>query len=131
VVGCGPVARHLQRGAREPRRRCACRAVPECIVITNGARQALHLALRLLSERGVRRVAVEDPGWVLQRLAAADAGLEAIPVLVDELGMRAHELADLGVQAAILTPAHSFRPASRLRRRAAPHCWIGRGRPTR
>lgn len=64
--------------------------------------------LRLLSELGARRVAVEDPGWVVQRLATMDAGMEAVPVAVDELGMRVQELGDLDVQVAVLTPAHQF-----------------------
>lgn len=74
--------------ARRLARTRACHAAPECIVITNGSRQAHHLVLRLLAGLGGRRVAVEDPGWVVQRLSAADAGMEAVPVAVDELGMR-------------------------------------------
>jgi GntR family transcriptional regulator/MocR family aminotransferase len=94
--------------ARRVARTRACHAAPECIVVTNGSRQAHHLVLRLLAERGGRRVAVEDPGWVMQRLATADAGMEAVPVAIDELGMRVQRLRDLDVQAAILTPAHQF-----------------------
>jgi GntR family transcriptional regulator/MocR family aminotransferase len=94
--------------ARRVARTRACRAAADCIVITNGSRQAHHLALRLLAERGARRVAVEDPGWVMQRLATEDAGMEPVPVAVVELGMRVAELGDLGVQAAVLTPAHQF-----------------------
>ena len=94
--------------ARRAARTRACQAAADCIVITNGSRQAHHLALRLLAERGARRVAVEDPGWVMQRLATADAGMEAVPVAVDELGMRVQELGDLDVQAVVVTPAHQF-----------------------
>lgn len=94
--------------ARRVARTRACRAAADCIVITNGARQAHQLVLRLLSDLGARGVAVEDPGWAVQRLATADAGMEAVPVAVDELGMRVQELGDLNVQAAILTPAHQF-----------------------
>ncbi|MEA2190560.1 MAG: GntR family transcriptional regulator / MocR family aminotransferase [Solirubrobacteraceae bacterium] len=94
--------------ARRIARTRACQAAPECIVVTNGSRQAHHLVLRLLAERGARRVAVEDPGWVMQRLSTADAGMEAVPVAIDELGMRVQDLAALDVQAAIVTPAHQF-----------------------
>lgn len=94
--------------ARRAARTRACHAAPECIVITNGSRQAHQLVLRLLAELGGRRVAVEDPGWVMQRLSTADAGMEAVPVAIDDLGMRVQELGDLDVQAAILTPAHQF-----------------------
>jgi GntR family transcriptional regulator/MocR family aminotransferase len=111
--------------ARRVARTRACRAAADCIVITNGSRQAHHLVLRLLSELGARRVAVEDPGWVMQRLATADAGMEPVPVAVDELGMRVQELGDLGVQAAILTPAHQFPSGVTLapERRAALLDW--------
>jgi GntR family transcriptional regulator/MocR family aminotransferase len=61
----------------------------------------------------------------MQRLATADAGMEAVPVAVDELGMRVDELGDLGVQAAILTPAHQFPTGVTLApaRRAAVLDW--------
>ena len=94
--------------ARRVARTRACHTAPECLVITNGSRQAHHLVLRLLAQLGGRRVAVEDPGWVMQRLATADAGMQAVPVAIDELGMRVQELGDLDVQAAVLTPAHQF-----------------------
>jgi GntR family transcriptional regulator/MocR family aminotransferase len=111
--------------ARRLARTRACHATPECIVITNGARQALHLTMRLLSELGATRVAVEDPGWVVQRQAAADARMVAVPVAVDGLGMRTHELTERGVQAAVLTPAHQFPTGVTLAppRRAALRTW--------
>jgi GntR family transcriptional regulator/MocR family aminotransferase len=88
---------------RAARQSCARR-----VVVTNGSRQAHHLVLQLLSNLGARRVAVEDPGWVIQRLAVADAGMEPVPVPVDEHGMQVERLAELDVQAAVVTPAHQF-----------------------
>jgi len=34
-------------------------------------------------ERGLERVAIEDPGWARHRLIAEGAGLEPVPVGVD------------------------------------------------
>jgi GntR family transcriptional regulator/MocR family aminotransferase len=45
---------------------------------------------------------------VIQRFAVADAGMEPVPVAIDEHGMQVERLAELDVQAAILTPAHQF-----------------------
>ena len=77
-------------------------ATPDRVLVTGGTRQALALVWRALAETGVRRVAVEDPCWAPQRSTVLDAGLEAVPVPVDER-----------------RPARGpARPAARRRRRA-------------
>jgi GntR family transcriptional regulator/MocR family aminotransferase len=81
-------------------------ADPERVVIVHGYAQGLALSCRALAAAGVRRVAVEDPSWPGQGEIAARAGLRAIPVPVDDDGIRVDELARTDAQAVILTPAH-------------------------
>jgi GntR family transcriptional regulator/MocR family aminotransferase len=101
---------------------------PARLLITTGSRQAHQLAFRLLRARGARRIAVEDPGWYVQRLAAEDAELEAVPVPVDADGLQVEVLVGLDVDAAVLTPAHQFPLGVALTpaRRAALLAWADR-----
>ncbi|MDR9370617.1 PLP-dependent aminotransferase family protein, partial [Conexibacter sp. JD483] len=59
------------------------RTAPELIVVTGGLRQGLDLLWSSLATVGVRRVAVERPGWRGWVQTAAAAGLETIPLAVD------------------------------------------------
>jgi GntR family transcriptional regulator/MocR family aminotransferase len=79
---------------------------PERLVICTGFAQGLNLILRALARQGVRRVAVEDPGDFDQPAIAARAGLQAVPVRVDEAGMDVASLAASDARAVVLTPAH-------------------------
>ena len=74
------------------------------IVITNGFWQGLGVVCRALAERGARRIAMEDPGFVFHRHVVARAGLEAVPVPVDDRGLRTDLLGD--EDAVLVTPAH-------------------------
>ena len=100
-------------------------ADPARIVVTSGVTQALGLVWRALREHGVRRVAVEDPGWRVQRLSVEDAGLEAAPVPVDAHGLDVDALHASGAQAVAVTPAHQFPTGVVLapERRAALAAW--------
>ncbi len=63
-------------------------ADPGRIVVCTGFSQGLVLALKALAERGVTRVGFEDPGYdETGRIAAAAAGVEVVPVPVDEHGV--------------------------------------------
>ena len=53
-------------------------------------------------------MAVEDPCFVFHRNLIKAAGLEAVPVPVDEQGMQTSRLAGLDVGAVLLSPAHSY-----------------------
>jgi GntR family transcriptional regulator / MocR family aminotransferase len=86
----------------------AAAAVPEQVVVTAGLAQGLALVMATLKERGVSRVAVEDPSWPHHARAVRLGGLEAVPVAVDEDGLAVAELDGLGVGAVITTPAHQF-----------------------
>jgi GntR family transcriptional regulator/MocR family aminotransferase len=78
----------------------------ECIAVTCGYSQGLGIVCSVLAERGARRVAVEDPSFPEQRMVVRRAGLEPVPIEVDELGLRVDLLADADVDAVVLTPAH-------------------------
>jgi GntR family transcriptional regulator / MocR family aminotransferase len=91
------------------RRVRAAAADAERLVVCTGYAQGLSLALRALADRGVRRVAFEDPGpKTSTRAAAALAGVEAIPVRVDACGLDVEALAATGATAVIVTPAHQW-----------------------
>ena len=81
-------------------------ADPERLVICSGFAQGLNLILRVLARQGVRRVAVEDPGDLDQPAIAARAGLQAVPVRVDQEGVDVASLAASDARAVVLTPAH-------------------------
>jgi GntR family transcriptional regulator/MocR family aminotransferase len=81
-------------------------ADPQRMLIGGGTRQSLGLVWRVLGERGARRIAIEDPGWSAQQDTVRDAGLEPVPVSVDDDGLRVEDLAALNVDAVVLTPAH-------------------------
>jgi GntR family transcriptional regulator / MocR family aminotransferase len=90
------------------RRVRAAAADPERIVVSTGFAQGLNLALQVLAGIGVRCAAFEDPGYTSAEIAetARAAGLEGIPVPVDEYGVDVAALAASGAQAVVLTPAH-------------------------
>ncbi len=83
-------------------------AAAEELVITNGTRNSLSLVWRALAAQGVRRVATEDPGWSGVAETALDAGLRAVPVPVDEQGLRVDELRTKAVEAVAVAPAHQY-----------------------
>ncbi len=84
------------------------RATADQVVICGGFSQGLVLLCRALRRRGVTRVAVEDPCFVLHRLIIRAAGLEPVPVPVDEQGIQAARLSGLDVGAVLLSAAHSY-----------------------
>jgi GntR family transcriptional regulator / MocR family aminotransferase len=84
------------------------RATPEQVVICSGFSQGLMLLCRALGARGVTRIAVENPCFVLHRQIIEAAGLEPVPVPVDGKGMQTSRLAELDAGAVLLAPAHSY-----------------------
>lgn len=83
-------------------------ADPEDIVVTGGYVQGLRLLGEVLRERGVRRVAVEDPGFPVAWAVLGAAGLEAVALPVDDEGLAVDRLEETGAGAALVTPAHQF-----------------------
>ena len=84
------------------------RASPDQVVICGGFSQGLNLLCRALGKRGVTRIAVEDPCFAFHRRIIDAAGLEPVPVPVDDDGIQVAALAGLDVSAVLLSPAHSY-----------------------
>ncbi len=83
-------------------------AAPENVVACSGFAQATSLLFPVMHARGMRRLAVEDPGDPDARAAAKRAGLEVIGIPVDDAGIDVAALAASGAQAVLVTPAHQF-----------------------
>ena len=100
-------------------------ADPEHMLVCTGFLQGLSLLCRALRGRGVEQIALEDPGWHQHRLIIQQAGLEVVPIPVDENGLRVQELAATDASAVLLTPAHQFPTGAVLapERRAALIEW--------
>jgi GntR family transcriptional regulator / MocR family aminotransferase len=98
---------------------------PEHTLITGGFAQGYALLCRTLADRGVERIAVEDPGRPIHRLIAERAGLVPAPIPVDADGIDVTALGRSGCDAVVVTPAHQF-PAGVVlgaERRAALLAW--------
>jgi GntR family transcriptional regulator/MocR family aminotransferase len=89
-------------------RACGAAPEPEHTLICSGFVQGLALVYRTLADRGVERVAVEEPGWAQHRLAAERCGLEPVPIPVDDAGLDVSELRSRGCEVIVTTPAHQF-----------------------
>ena len=83
-------------------------APPVRIVIVNGFGQATRLLAEVLAGRGIREIGLEDPGSAGLREQLSGAGVTCVPVPVDAQGVRVDALADSGVRAIVVTPAHQF-----------------------
>ncbi|MSR97341.1 PLP-dependent aminotransferase family protein [Arthrobacter sp. BL-252-APC-1A] len=100
-------SRHLREvvTAYHRRVRAGC-AVAEDAVIVSGFRQGLTFVLATLVRQGVQRIALEDPGPREHDVIARRAGLDAVPVPVDEDGIDVGHLRRTGARAVLVTPAH-------------------------
>lgn len=85
----------------------AATASADTVTITHRTSDGVARLARALAADGVRRVAVEDPGWPRLRAAIRAAGHEVVGVPVDEQGIRVDRLSD-DVGAVLLSPAHQF-----------------------
>ncbi|MGN6168509.1 MAG: PLP-dependent aminotransferase family protein [Solirubrobacteraceae bacterium] len=81
---------------------------PEQVFIASGARHALRVLCQTLRARGIRRVAVEDPGTLAISRTIEQAGLEVVPVSVDEHGLDIGRLDSARVDVVVLTLAHQY-----------------------
>jgi GntR family transcriptional regulator/MocR family aminotransferase len=138
----GPAGYHYGPIAGEPELRSAIaaylarsralRRVPEQVVVTNGAQQALDLLTRLWLRPG-DAVAFEEPGYPAARRVFAAAGAKLLPIAVDGDGLRVDELTDLSKNGAIprliyVTPSHQYPTGAvlPLGRRLALLAWARR-----
>jgi GntR family transcriptional regulator / MocR family aminotransferase len=81
---------------------------PDRLVVCCGVSHSLSLVWAVLRGRGARRVAIEDPGWRWQRFTVEHAGLEAVPIRVDDEGLVVADLVAADPDAVVLTPAHQY-----------------------
>jgi GntR family transcriptional regulator/MocR family aminotransferase len=102
----------------------------DTVVMCTGFAQAARLVGEVLVRRGVRRIAIENPGHAEQCADLRATGLDLVPVPVDEAGLRVDALASLDVGAVLITPAHQYPTGAVLdpTRRAALLDWAARRR---
>ena len=100
-------------------------ADPEGVMVCGGFAQGIDLVLRSVAQRGIRRVAIEDPGDNDYLVICGRLGMEAVPVAIDERGIDVDALAATEVRAVILTPTHQFPTGTALapERRQALVAW--------
>lgn len=91
--------------------------VPRQVVIGAGFQFVLSNVLRLFSDS--HEVAVEDPGYEDIYTTVAGVGKTAIPIAVDEEGIRVDDLIESGAKIAVVVPSRQFPttvPMSKSRR---------------
>jgi GntR family transcriptional regulator / MocR family aminotransferase len=81
---------------------------PEHTLICSGFTQGFATLCRTLRDRGLERLAIEQPGFPRHRMIAEQSGLEAVPIPVDAFGLDVAALADSGCEAVVVTAAHQF-----------------------
>jgi GntR family transcriptional regulator/MocR family aminotransferase len=100
-------SRHLREvvTAYHRRVRAGCATAHDAVVVS-GFRQGLTFTLAALAQQGITRIALEDPGPREHALIARRAGLQPVPVPVDDDGVDVGRLREIGAHAVLLTPAH-------------------------
>jgi GntR family transcriptional regulator / MocR family aminotransferase len=83
-------------------------ADPERMFISAGSAHGLSVLWDTLRSRGARRIAVENPAWPRIPDTVVQAGLEAVPVDVDEAGLVVEQLDAVDADAVVLSPAHQY-----------------------
>ncbi|WP_327693368.1 MocR-like pyridoxine biosynthesis transcription factor PdxR [Streptomyces sp. NBC_00459] len=83
-------------------------ADPERLVVVSGVAQATTLLGHVLHARGMRGIGVEDPGSPEHGSLHSSAGLDAVPLPLDDEGLGLDGLRASGVRAVVTTPAHQF-----------------------
>ena len=91
------------------------------MLVTTGSQQGLQLAAHVLLDAG-DRVWMEDPGYIGAHQALMGAGIQLIPVPVDQEGLDVTRGMRLGrsARAAYITPSHQF-PLGRDHERHTAH----------
>ncbi|NQD36257.1 PLP-dependent aminotransferase family protein [Permianibacter sp. IMCC34836] len=99
------IANHLQVAR-------AVRCTAEQVIVTSSTQNSLDLCLRILADVGDALVQ-EEPGYHGARASAIAAGLQMVPVAVDEDGLRTDDLPAVSAQTAApkliyITPSHQY-----------------------
>lgn len=87
----------------------AARCEPDQVFVTNGAQQALSLAANTLLDPG-EAVWVENPGYRGSKAVFVKAGLDVVPVPVDDAGLCIETGAERAPHARLIyvTPSHQY-----------------------
>jgi GntR family transcriptional regulator/MocR family aminotransferase len=103
-------------------------ADPGRVFIATGAAHGMRIVWDTLRQRGARRVAIEDPSWRAIPETIVQAGLEVVPVVVDEQGLAVDALEHAAVDAIVVSPSHQYPTGSVLApaRRAELIAWARR-----
>jgi GntR family transcriptional regulator / MocR family aminotransferase len=103
-------------------------ADPDRTFIAAGAAHGMGILWHALRQLGGRRVAVEDPAWHAIPNAVEQAGLEPVPITVDDAGLDVDALEREQVDAVVLSPAHQYPTGTVLApdRRARLIAWARR-----
>jgi GntR family transcriptional regulator/MocR family aminotransferase len=111
-------------------RRRGVQATAAEVLVTGGLGPSLPFVWRLLAERGIRRVAIEDPCWPRLEATLLRAGLQPVRLAVDGEGADTPARDRLDVGAVFVTPAHQYPTGAVLSpaRRAALIDWARAGR---
>lgn len=80
-------------------------ADPSQLTVVQGTAQGIDVVARLMKERGISRIAVEDPSHTTQVERFRAMGLEVVPCPVDGDGII---IEGVEADAALVTPAHQF-----------------------
>jgi GntR family transcriptional regulator/MocR family aminotransferase len=101
---------------------------PGRVFICAGAAHGMGVLWNTLAQRGAKRVAVEDPAWRAIPETVVHAGLEVVPIGVDEDGLDVAELERADADAVALSPAHQYPTGTVLspQRRAELIAWARR-----
>jgi GntR family transcriptional regulator/MocR family aminotransferase len=86
----------------------AARVDPAAVVVTTGAAQAFGLLAGVLRAGGSTGIGFEEPGSDGVRTHLEAHGLRPVPIPVDAGGLDVAALADRGLSAVVVTPAHQF-----------------------
>ncbi|MGL4744247.1 MAG: PLP-dependent aminotransferase family protein [Dermatophilaceae bacterium] len=105
------------------------RVDPAEVLVVAGVAQALALLAQVLAARGVRELAVEDPGSLGARRQMEAWGMPVAPVPVDADGLAVDRLAAGSAGVVLVTPAHQFPTGVVLSgpRRRALAAWLQAG----
>jgi GntR family transcriptional regulator/MocR family aminotransferase len=95
--------------SRPPARLDLAPGLPDLRAFPTSTTSGVRRLCQVLASAGHRSLAVENPGWTRLANAAREAGLEPVPVPVDDHGLRVDDLdARPDVRAVLTTPAHQF-----------------------
>jgi GntR family transcriptional regulator/MocR family aminotransferase len=83
-------------------------AQPTQVVMCSGFTQGIDLVARVLAERGLERIAIEEPGFGGLAAHLHSHGLQPLRVPVDAQGLDVRQLDRLCAQAVVVAPAHQF-----------------------